>query len=322
MLTEVNEAGGAMLRSWAMTGSDSSEQATRSSIDFWNVRHRNPEEEDHDNFLNHPMVQAYSSMRAFAGTLIGHLDALIAELSRRTNPGDCIVSVGCGLAGKERSLAKAMPDRRVLGLDIADEILTIAKLDLEGSGIDNLQLVHGDFNHLELEENSCKVVLGMGAIHHVEALEGFWESCRKALTPGGMVFGQEYIGPNRFQWTEAQIECGNRALAEIVPKEHRVDHERIDRVPIETMISLDPSEAVRSAEILTTCKQAGYEIDAYTGAGGALLQPVLMRQIHSFDPQNWQHNHVLATLFAEEDRLMSMGTLGDDFAMFIVTPPS
>jgi hypothetical protein len=162
----------------------------------------------------------------------------------------------------------------------------------------------------------------MGAIHHVEALEAFWDGCRHALTPDGMVFGQEYLGPNRFQWTDEQISWGNLALAEIVPPEHRVDHDIIQRVPVETMISLDPSEAVRSAEILSTCKQAGYAIEAFTGAGGSLLQPVLMRQIHTFDPQNWQHNKVLSALFAEEDRLMKMGILGDDFGMFIVKPPS
>ena len=47
----------------------------------------------------------------------------------------------------------------------------------------------------------------------------------------------------------------------------------------------------------------------------SLLQPVLMHQIQTFDPRNWQHNLVLGRLFAEEARLIDAGVLGHDFAM-------
>jgi hypothetical protein len=86
------------------------------------------------------------------------------------------------------------------------------------------------------------------------------------------------------------------------------------------MLAADPSEAVRSSEILPTCKAGGFVVSGYASAGCALLQPVLMYQVHTFDPRNWEHNLVLATLFREEDRLMRAGVLGDDFAMFVAQP--
>ncbi len=305
-----------------MSSSEEQEQRTELAARFWNTRHMDPAGEAHDNFLNHPLIQAYTSMRAFDGTLIGHLDALIAELGRRTQPGDLIVSVGCGLGEKERILAAGLPDRRIKGIDIAADIVSKACEEVASKGITNLELAVGDFNRLELESSSCRVILGMGAIHHIEALEEFWQTGRAALLPGGCVIGQEYVGPNRFQWTDDQITAANHALAKIVPQEHQVDHREVERVAVETIVSLDPSEAVRSAEILSTCKSAGFDVSAYAGAGCALLQPILMRQIHTFDPRDWRHNRVLAELFEEEDRLMRAGVLQDDFAMFAAIPPS
>ena len=53
------------------------------------------------------------------------------------------------------------------------------------------------------------------------------------------------------------------------------------------------------------------------GIGCSLVQPVLMHQIGTFDPKNWQHNLVLARLFAAEAALIGKGELGHDFALFV-----
>ena len=132
-----------------------------------------------------------------------------------------------------------------------------------------------------------------------------------------MVLAQEYIGPDRFQWTEAQIREGTRVLRELVPDEHKVHHREVRPVDLDVLIADDPSEAVRSSAILPTLREAGFDVPAYAGAGCALLQPVLMHQIQTFAPQDWEHNHRLMTIFREEDRLMRAGVIGDDFAMFV-----
>src|SRR5690606_11699572 len=214
-----------------------------------------------------------------------------------------------------------LPDRRFVAIDVADGILQTARAEAAAEGLDNLELRIGDFNRLELEAGVYRAVLGLGAIHHVERLEEFWAATARALTADGVVLAQEFIGPDRFQWTDEQIAEGDRVLRDLVPARYRVHHDRIERTPIETMIAIDPSEAVRSTEILSTCKAAGYTVEGYAGAGGALLQPVLMYQVSAFDPTSWEDNLVLARLFREEERLMQEGRLGDDFAMFVARPP-
>ena len=287
--------------------------------EFWNRRHGIADDEAHDNFLTHPLVHAYISLRAF-GDLTPHLDAVIGELRRRTRPGDRILSLGCGAAPKELAMAQALPDRRFVAGDIAEESLQRARAACSGQGVANLELVRADFNDLRLERGAFAAITMLGALHHVEALEGFWQQCRHALAPGGVVLAQEYVGPSRMQWTDRQIEICNDALARLVPAAHKPHHHEVLRTPVDVMLGLDPSEAVRSAEILPTCRAAGFRLEGYASGGCALLQPVLMYQVHTFDPRDWDHNATLAALFREEDRRMRAGELGDDFAMFVAAP--
>jgi SAM-dependent methyltransferase len=282
----------------------------------WNATHSQPEVEAHDNIFSHPMLHAYVSLRAF-GSLTGHLEAVTVALRERTRPGEQILSVGCGLAVKERALAASLPDRHFVGIDIADRTIQTARAQIAAAGLGNLTIEQGDFNALRLEPGRFACVLGLGAIHHVEALEDFWEQCRLGLRPGGSVVAQEYVGPDRLQWTDAQVREGSRVLRDVVPPEHHAHHARVDRIPVEHMIATDPSEAVRSSAIVDTCRASGLDVTAVVGVGCSLVQPVLMHQIGTFDPANWQHNLVLARLFAEEDRLIREGVLGHDFAMLV-----
>jgi SAM-dependent methyltransferase len=284
--------------------------------EHWNATHAAPEVEAHDNIFNHPLLHTYVSLRAF-GTLIGQLEAVVVQLKERTRPGDEILSVGCGLCSKERVLAQALPDRRFVGLDIADRTIATARTELAALGIANVTIEQGDFNQLQLDRDRFACVLGLGAIHHIEALEDFWQQCRRGLRRGGCVLAQEYVGPDRFHWTDAQVREGNRVLRDIVPPSHQVHHRTIERLTLEHMLSVDPSEAVRSSAIVATCRASGLDVTAVVGTGCSLLQPVLMHQIGTFEPRNWQHNLVLARLFAEEDRLIEQGVLDHDFAALV-----
>ncbi|MHC4898488.1 MAG: methyltransferase domain-containing protein [Planctomycetota bacterium] len=287
---------------------------------FWNERHQDPDADAHDNFLAHPLVQTYISLRAL-GSNIGHLDAAIHAIRSRTRPGSKILSLGCGPATKEQAIATALPDRKLLAIDIAAEAVAQAREQAAAAGISNLELRIGDFNklkELDLEPGCLDILLGLGAIHHVENLEGLWTAAQQLLSASGVVMAQEYIGPNRLQWTEMQMAAGSDALQQIVPDEHKIHHREVIRIEAADIAALDPSEAVRSAEILPTAEAAGFAREAYASAGGALLQPVLMHQVHTYDPQNWGHNLILSRLFAAEDQLMRAGTLSDDFAMFVL----
>jgi 2-polyprenyl-3-methyl-5-hydroxy-6-metoxy-1,4-benzoquinol methylase len=297
-----------------------SEQARRVAA-FWNARQLDVVTDAQGNFLRHPLIHAYMSLRAF-GEIAGQLDVVVAELRSRTRPGDRVLSVGCGAAIKELAICRQLPDRTFVAIDIAEQTIARVREQLAAQGVRNLELQVGDFNDLQLEPASYRAVLGLGAIHHVEALETFWRAVARGLCRDGCVIAQEYVGPNRMQWTATQIAEGNRVLRDLVPPYYCVHHTHVVPVPIETMIAADPSEAVRSEDLLPTCREAGFRMDGLVGAGCALLQPVLNEQIMAFDPRNWEDNLVLARLFRAEDELMQRGVLGDDFVGFVARPPA
>ena len=292
---------------------DDRQEQRKRAAEFWDESHG---ADALDSFLDHPLIEAYISLRAF-GEMRSHMDVAIDEIASRTRPGSHVLSVGCGTAAKEIAIAQALPDRHFLGIDIARKTLERARKEAVQEGVSNLTLETGNFNALTLDADSFDVILGLGAIHHIEELENFWQQCCHGLNPGGAVIAQEYIGPNRFQWTSLQIEHGNRILNEILPEQHKVHHTSIVPVDLDELISIDPSEAVRSEEIVATCESSELQIESYRGTGCSLLQPVLSYQLDTFDPGNWEHNHLLMTLFREEDRLMREQKLPDAFGMLI-----
>src|SRR5688572_8768662 len=106
-------------------------------VDFWTRKHALDDRGAHDNFLAHPLVQGYLTLRAVGG-LIGLLDAVVMQIRARTRPGARLFSPGCGRADKELVLAQALPDREFVALDITSHILALARQETERLGVRNL----------------------------------------------------------------------------------------------------------------------------------------------------------------------------------------
>jgi len=72
----------------------------------------------------------------------------------------------------------------------------------------------------------------------------------------------EFIGPSRFQWTDAQIQIMNEQLQQLPKHLRRLISdqskfkERIVRKTVAYMAAADPSEAVRSSEIVPLLAQS------------------------------------------------------------------
>ena len=79
----------------------------------------------------------------------------------------------------------------------------------------------------------------------------------------------------------------------------------------------DPSEAVRSADILPLLRRY-FEIVEYKPLGGAILQFLLADIAGNFQDESGQQ--LLEMLFVIEDVLMASGDLGSDFAYIVASP--
>src|SRR5262249_20653893 len=143
----------------------------------------------------------------------------------------------------------------------------------------------------------------------------------------GYFFLDEFIGPSRFQWPDEQIQIINdqlrhvpKALRRLVSDRSKYK-DRVVRKSVSEMAAADPSEAVRSSEIVPVLKKY-FRILEIKGYGGALLHELLYDIAGNFCNENTGSLDCLRMLFETEDQLTASQQLRDDFAVIIAVRPS
>ena len=107
-------------------------------------------------------------------------------------------------------------------------------------------------------------------------------------------------------WRKRQaLQAGQRPVKEITIPTQR------------SVISVDPSEAIRSSEIVPVLKEY-FEIVEYRPLGGSILQFLLADIAGNF--RDAQGQRLLEILFQLEDVLMACDDLPSDFAYIVAAP--
>ena len=228
------------------------------------------------------------------------------------------LSLACGSGGFERRLLQKRYAGRIYGVDLSPEALEIARARSRGL---NANFGVMDLNRPRFAKGIYDFVLSIAALHHVANLEGCLCQVHRALKKGGLLVAWEFVGPDRFQWTDTQLAHINRLYSSL-PERYKYNHmtglvhKNIERRPLVDMIKADPSEAVRSSEIMGLVKMF-FEAVSVHWIGGALLHPLLEGIIGNFDPDNPMDRSRVERLISEEERLMERGVLPSDFVVMV-----
>lgn len=231
------------------------------------------------------------------------------------------LSLGCGGGGLERHGLQLGIAERFDGFDVSAEAVALAaRLAQESGQADRIVYAVADLNAMAFEEHHYGAVFASQSIHHIVALEHYMMQIRRTLLPGGLFVFNEYIGPNQFQWTEPQLEHARRLLAMIPENLCRMIREpgiktTIQRPTIEQMNAYDPTEAVRSADIMRVVEQQ-FSIVSRKDFGGTLLHLVLDNIAGNLSFCD-EGRELLRTFFAEEQRLIASGEIGSDFTVVV-----
>lgn len=274
-------------------------------------------------WLEHPLVRRRIHQKVSGrpdldvyGWFLGVLDDLGVA-----RPVASALTLGAGDGQLERGLARQRFARRHLGLDLSAGAVASAITAAAAAGLPQLSYEVADLNSPRLPEAAFDVVLGVSAVHHVERLEELLLAVEKALVPGGILFLNEYVGPKRFQWSRRQLETAVHLLGLLPERYRRVGAEgELHRHPFapsaEAVIAADPSESVRSDEILPLVA-ARFDVLERRDLGGTLLHLVLEGIARRFDPANPEDVRWLELLFEAEDALLASGELTSDFAVVV-----
>jgi SAM-dependent methyltransferase len=271
-------------------------------------------------WMAHPMV------RARVNTLISgdpdcdaysRLEQLYFERGW-TLPIGKAISLGCGFGNLERDLVSRGWVRHMQAYDLAEGAIVQARHLAAEAGLSGITYHTADLETLLLAPTSVDAVFAHSSIHHVRNLEDLYATVHAALKPGGVFHLHEFVGPTRFQWTDAQLRLANEFLDSLPPRLRALPSGQpkgvLQRPTIQEMIAADPSEAIRSAELVTALEPL-FELVEQRNTGGSLLHLALGDIAQNFDPASPQDRTVLLRLFALEDQAMAKGIIGSDFSI-------
>jgi O-antigen biosynthesis protein len=235
-------------------------------------------------------------------------------------PVEHCLTLGCGAGDFERALSKHGFCRRHTGMDLSGEAIKKAKERAALEGLAQLDYQVTDINRISLPENSYDVVFGIHSVHHFSALEHIFSQTQKALKPGGFFVLYEFVGPNRFQWTDTQLNVINSILQFLPDRYCRSRKDGVTlkkrhwRPTLREMDQIDPSEAIRSEDILKVLPSY-FEILERKDLGGTILHLLLDGIAGNFAYENPKDSKLLRLLFEIEDTLMELGEIPSDFVL-------
>lgn len=202
------------------------------------------------------------------------------------------------------------------GYDVSPGSLALARASCVD--LPNVQFHVADVNTAHWDPSYLDAVFAHGALHHVTNLDHCLSQLRRALKPSGFLYLNDYVGPQRFQWTDVQLRMA-RELFEMVPARFRrnVSIDRCDPVALEGM---DPSEAVRSHHIIDHIN-AHFRIIESVPRGGTLLAPIFGAGCISTSLfESAEGMSIMESMCERERGFIADGVLRSDHVTLVASP--
>lgn len=222
------------------------------------------------------------------------------------------LSVGCGDGALERDVLSKHICRAMLAVDLSRTALERARQLARQAAIEGVTYRREDFNRFKLPAGAFDIVFFHQSMHHVAELEHCLAQVRRSLTTHGLLYVDEYIGPSRCEWDRQRLAAADRVFAGLPRKFRRTD--RVPR-PIERR---DPSEAVRSSEIVTQIRKR-FDIVERRDYGGNIL--ALVYPLLRWDRLEENRRRELLQFLIEADRHELECGAGSYYALIIARKP-
>ena len=263
--------------------------------------------------------------KLMSGGETGNIQEFFLDIARSYFPDGNIrcCMLGCTeWGGPEAYFMKSGLFKKIEVFDIARGLIERKQEGILREGADGIRYFHVNLNKHFFERSTYDMVFSWGTIHHIENLEHLFQQLRQALAPGGVFIARDFVGPNRIQFTEKQLDLANsllkcipepyrrRADGSLKNKEVRVSEHRSKRY--------DPSEAVRSGHIVRTMKEY-FTFDSFRETGGALLHPLLNGIANNFEKDE-RGKEILDALIELEKTLTKSRLLPSDYVFLIARP--
>ena len=100
-----------------------------------------------------------------------------------------IIDVGCGAGGTAVVLAKMLPDCKVVGIDLSEQLLKIAEGSDQAAQLgERIKFEKADVQQIPYQDNSFDVVINLNMLHLVEDPIRMLNEMERILKPDGLLF--------------------------------------------------------------------------------------------------------------------------------------
>lgn len=281
--------------------------------------------EDRLSWFDSPLFCRYINLNVSGRPDMDWLDYVKQTYLPQSTP--LALNLGCGHGEFDRLLIERGLAERIEAIDISEGAVEIARTKAEEHGMaDRITYFVGDANYLQktLGDKQYDAVFACMALHHFAKLEDSLQSVKSCLKPNGYFIANEFIGPERFQWTDTQLDAVNRILA-CFPAELRKnlrDAEKdavhkVYRPSVKYMKSHFAFEAICSEAIVPLIKKHFALVDQ-KNYGGTVLHLLFEAIMGNFEEENIREHAVILRLAATmENMLLDYGVLNHDHALLI-----
>ena len=236
-----------------------------------------------------------------------------------------MLSLGCGTGEKELAWLAGGRISQMEAFDLSPERIARATARAAERGLEDRATFRvADARRLALEPGRYDLVLLDGALHHLAPVRNVLDSVAQAISPVGLLVLNDFVGPSRFQWTDAQLEAVRDVLVEIPATYRRrwqtgKPKSREYRPGKLSLWINDPSEAAESSDILPGLRER-FDLLQTTPLGGTILHLLFKDIAHHYIRPDDTARRILNSAFAAEDRALAAGTLPSDFVFAVARP--
>ena len=214
----------------------------------------------------HPLVISYINQEIIEKNSTGETDWYDIFIHKH-KPVDVGLSLGSGIGRQQKELLDKGFVKKWESID-----LIVHKNEVMYLKSEEMNLINGDRNFIELPEDRYPFIFCHGVLHHIINLEHLLFQINKALTENGLFIVSEYVGEKKQQWQDNKIVLIKEKLTGNFGSRYPFLNLDFDKRPI---LNRRPLESIRSNEIPLLLKKTFENSTEYEFLGIPLLYPVI-----------------------------------------------
>lgn len=234
------------------------------------------------------------------------------------------VSVGGGSGSKEMMVLESGLVEHFTIYELSDQRIEAGQAAAEKRGLTSRIRFEKGNALKEVREKGCfDFVHWNNALHHMFNVRKAIAWSKHVLTDNGMFYMDDYVGPNRFQWSSTSLDIASGIRSRMAERYLRREGESEALVPMKIkrpsrlrIIREDPSEAPDSVRIVRQLEHQ-FRRPFLRRTGGLVYNLALVHTLHNFSEEAEEDRELLRSLMSLDDLVLAVPKVDNHYAVGI-----